>query len=53
MNNRHPHGWQWLASFKLPDEPGVEMRLLAYASEPVLDASRAAGKLMPSQSKHS
>ncbi len=34
---------EWLASFKLPDEPGVEMRLLAYASELVLVAARTAG----------
>ena len=34
---------QWLANFKLPDEVGMEMRLLAYASEPVLAAARATG----------
>jgi hypothetical protein len=34
---------EWLASFKLPDEVGMEMRLLAYASEPVLAAARATG----------
>ena len=33
---------EWLASWKLPDEVGVEMRLLACASEQVLAASRAA-----------
>ena len=32
---------EWLASWKLPDETAMEMRLLAYASEPVLAASRA------------
>ena len=35
---------KWLASFKLPDEVGMEMRLLAYASEPVLAAARVAGE---------
>lgn len=35
---------EWLASFKLPDEVGMEMRLLAYASEPVLTATRATGE---------
>lgn len=34
---------EWLASWKLPDEVGMEMRLLAYASEQVLAAARAAG----------
>jgi hypothetical protein len=35
---------EWLASFKLPDEISMEMRLLAYASESVLAATRAAGE---------
>jgi hypothetical protein len=35
---------EWLASLKLPDEVSVEMRLLAYASDPVLAAARIVGK---------
>jgi hypothetical protein len=38
------HREEWLASINPPDEVGMEMRLLAYATEPVLDAARATGE---------
>jgi len=34
---------KWLDSFQLPDIRGIEIRLLAYASQPVIDAMNASG----------